>query len=52
MQESSYKIYFDRIDAEILKISPNKDIMLLRVIAAAIPVVCFGLDAFGIRYER
>lgn len=44
MQESSYKPYFDRIDAEILKFSPNKDIMLLRVIAAAVPVVCFVLD--------
>lgn len=40
-----YKIYFDRIDAELLKISPRRDIMLLRVIAAVIPVVLFGLDA-------
>lgn len=42
----SYKIYFDRIDAELLKISPRGDIMLLRVLAAVIPVVLFGLDAF------
>jgi hypothetical protein len=41
-----YKTYFDKIDAQLLKISPARDIMLLRVIAAAIPVVCFGLDAF------
>jgi len=40
-----YKIYFDRIDAELLKISPRHDIMLLRVLAALIPVVLFGLDA-------
>ncbi|MBU2570092.1 MAG: cadmium-translocating P-type ATPase [Gammaproteobacteria bacterium] len=39
------KIYFDKIDAELLKISPRQDIMLLRVIAAVIPVVLFGLDA-------
>ena len=42
----SYKTYFDKIDAELLKISPRRDIMLLRVIAAVIPVVLFGLDAF------
>ena len=41
-----YKAYFDKIDAQLLKISPLHDIMLLRVIVAAIPVVCFGLDAF------
>ena len=46
MKKADYKSYFDKIDAELLKISPYKDIMLLRVIAAAIPVVCFGLDAF------
>lgn len=40
-----YKYYFDKIDAELLKISPRGDIMLLRVIAAVIPVVMFGLDA-------
>jgi len=40
-----YKIYFDRIDAELLKISPSGDIMLLRVLAAVIPVILFGLDA-------
>ncbi|MCL7422436.1 MAG: hypothetical protein M8364_16220 [Methylobacter sp.] len=40
-----YKTYFDKIDAELLKISPRRDIMLLRVIAAVIPVVLFGLDA-------
>ncbi|MCK9605768.1 MAG: cadmium-translocating P-type ATPase [Methylomonas sp.] len=40
-----YKYYFDKIDAELLKISPRGDIMLLRVIAALIPVVMFGLDA-------
>jgi heavy metal translocating P-type ATPase len=40
-----YKTYFDSIDAELLKISPRRDIMLLRVIAAVIPVVLFGLDA-------
>lgn len=40
-----YKIYFDRIDAELLKISPCQDIMLLRVMAAVIPVILFGLDA-------
>ncbi|MBL6987458.1 MAG: cadmium-translocating P-type ATPase [Methylobacter sp.] len=40
-----YKTYFDKIDAELLKISPRQDIMLLRVIAAVIPVALFGLDA-------
>jgi P-type Cu+ transporter len=40
-----YKYYFDKIDAELLKISPRGDIMLLRVIAAVIPVLMFGLDA-------
>lgn len=40
-----YKMYFDKIDAQLLKISPRKDIMLLRVIAAVIPVAFFGLDA-------
>ena len=40
----TYKTYFDRIDAQLLKISPHRDIMLLRVIAAVIPVVLFGLD--------
>lgn len=40
------KSYFDKIDAELLKICPRGDIMLLRVIAAVIPVVLFGLDAF------
>ncbi len=39
------KTYFDKIDAELLKISPRRDIMLLRVIAAVIPVALFGLDA-------
>ncbi len=41
----TYKTYFDKIDAELLKISPHRDIMLLRVIAAVIPVALFGLDA-------
>ncbi|WP_051906903.1 heavy metal translocating P-type ATPase [Methylomarinum vadi] len=41
----SYKAYFDKIDAELLKVSPRGDIMLLRVIAAVIPVLFFGLDA-------
>ncbi len=45
MQKSDYKLYFDKMDAELLKISPHKDIMLLRVIASIIPVVCFALDA-------
>ncbi|NOR68997.1 MAG: cadmium-translocating P-type ATPase [Methylomarinum sp.] len=45
MQKTDYKAYFDKIDAELLKISPHKDIMLLRVIASIIPVVFFGLDA-------
>ncbi len=45
MQKSGFKSYFDKMDAELLKISPHKDIMLLRVIASVIPVVCFGLDA-------
>ncbi|MDD2738661.1 MAG: cation-translocating P-type ATPase [Methylomonas lenta] len=40
-----YKYYFDKIDAELLKISPRGDIMLLRVISAIIPVLMFGLDA-------
>ncbi len=40
-----YKAYFDKIDAELLKISPRRDIMLLRVIAAAIPVALLALDA-------
>lgn len=42
----TYKTYFDKIDTELLKISPRQDIMLLRVIAAVIPVTLFGLDAF------
>jgi hypothetical protein len=29
------------MDTELLKISPHKDIMLLRVIASIIPVACF-----------
>ena len=41
-----YKPYFDKIDTRLLKFSPARDIMLLRVIAAAIPVLCFALDAF------
>lgn len=41
----TYKTYFDKIDAELLKISPRQDIMLLRVIAAVIPATLFGLDA-------
>jgi len=45
MQKIDYKAYFDKIDAELLKISPHQDIMLLRVIASIIPVVFFGLDA-------
>jgi heavy metal translocating P-type ATPase len=45
MQTSGSKNFFDRIDTELLKISPHRDIMLLRVIAAVIPVVLFGLDA-------
>lgn len=49
MESSCYKPYFDKIDAELLKFSPRQDIMLLRVIAAIIPVVCFALDAlYGI----
>ena len=40
-----YKVYFDKIDAELLKLSPRGDIMLLRVIAAVIPVTLFGMDA-------
>ncbi|MDD2761909.1 MAG: cation-translocating P-type ATPase [Methylomonas sp.] len=39
-----YKAYFDKIDAKLLKISPHGDIMLLRVIAAVILVILFGLD--------
>ena len=42
-----YKTYFDKIDAQLLKISPSQDIMLLRVMAAVIPVVLFGLDALN-----
>ncbi len=45
MQICDYKLIFDRIDVELLKISPHQDIMLLRVIAAVIPVALFGLDA-------
>ena len=45
MQTSPLKPYFDRFDAEILKFSPRHDVMLLRVIAAAIPVVFFAIDA-------
>ncbi|WP_305907654.1 cation-translocating P-type ATPase [Methylomarinum sp. Ch1-1] len=41
----AYKIYFDQIDAQLLKISPHQDIMLLRVIAAVIPMIFYGLDA-------
>ena len=44
MQKVDYKPYFDSIDAELLKISPHNDIMLLRVIVSIIPIVCFGLD--------
>ena len=40
MQKKDYKAYFDKIDTELLKISPRKDIMLLRVIATIIPVAC------------
>lgn len=40
-----YKAYFDKIDAELLKISPRRDIMLLRVIASVIPVALLVLDA-------
>ena len=43
-EPSYYKPYFDQIDAALLKLSPRQDIMLLRVIAAIIPVVCFALD--------
>ena len=39
------KIYFDKIDAELLNISPRRDVMLLRVMAAVIPVTLFVLDA-------
>ncbi|GAB4253779.1 MAG: hypothetical protein Kow0065_00080 [Methylomicrobium sp.] len=39
------KSCFDRIDAGLAKISPRRDIIGLRVIAAAIPVILFGLDA-------
>ncbi len=45
MQTSPLEPYFDRFDAEILKFSPRHDVMLLRVIAAAIPVVFFAIDA-------
>ena len=45
MQIINYKSYFDKFDAALLKISPNQDIMLLRVIASVIPVLCFGIDA-------
>ncbi len=44
MKPADYKPYFDRIDTELLKISPQGDIMLLRVIAAVIPVVFFAGD--------
>ncbi len=45
MQLSECKVYFEKIDATLLKFSPANDIMLLRVIAAVIPVVCFAFDA-------
>ena len=45
MKKINFKFYFDKIDTELLKISPQKDIMLLRLIASIIPVICFGLDA-------
>ena len=44
MKPVQFKPYFDKIDAELLKISPQGDIMLLRVIAAVIPVVFFAGD--------
>lgn len=44
MQLSDYKVYFDKVDATLVKFSPGEDIMLLRVIAAVIPVVCFVFD--------
>ena len=37
MNPAQFKPYFDKIDAELLKISPQGDIMLLRVITAVIP---------------
>ncbi len=45
MNKIDYKVYFDKIDAFFLKISPHQDIMLLRVLASIVPVFCFGLDA-------
>ena len=44
MKPAQFKPYFDKIDAELLKISPQGDVMLLRVIAAVIPVVFFAGD--------
>jgi len=49
MQKADYKFYFDKNDAELLKISPRKDIMLLHVIASIIPVVWFWLG-HALRY--
>ncbi len=45
MQTSPLKPYFDRFDGYLLKLSPQHDLMLLRVIAAAIPVLFFAIDA-------
>lgn len=36
---------FERLDQEILSISPNRDVFLLRLIAATLPVVFFAIDA-------
>lgn len=45
MQKAGYKFYFDKMDDELLKVSPQKDIMVLCVITFIISGVCFGLDA-------
>ncbi|HEY7317256.1 MAG TPA: cation-translocating P-type ATPase [Candidatus Binatia bacterium] len=36
---------FDRLDQRILSFSPNRDLFLLRLIAAILPVVFFAIDA-------
>lgn len=41
---------FDRLDQRILSISPNRDLFLLRLIAAIPPVVFFIIDAIYARH--
>ncbi|MBN2700353.1 MAG: cadmium-translocating P-type ATPase [Methylothermaceae bacterium] len=46
METSQLANYFERFEARLSQWAPYQDIMLLRVIAAVIPVGLFGIDAF------